>query len=98
MNEIKKQTRYLFINQDVKGLDNLKVSINVVDELISKVLDGIFTPHGIAYYIDGKSIIISNRPKAESTPVRVQGRVTDASGQPVIGASVIVRGTTLGVS
>ncbi|WP_302380990.1 SusC/RagA family TonB-linked outer membrane protein [uncultured Alistipes sp.] len=98
MDEIKKQTRYLFINQDVKGLDNLKVSINVVDELISKVLDGIFTPHGIAYYIDGKSIIISNRPKAESTPVRVQGRVTDASGQPVIGASVIVRGTTLGVS
>ena len=98
MNEIKKQTRYLFINQDVKGLDNLEVSINVVDELISKVLDGIFTPHGIAYYIDGKSIIISNRPKAESTPVRVQGRVTDASGQPVIGASVIVRGTTLGVS
>ena len=61
-------------------------------------MDGIFTPHGIAYYIDGKSIIISNRPKAESTPVRVQGRVTDASGQPVIGASVIVRGTTLGVS
>ncbi len=98
MDEIKKQTRYLFINQDVKGLDNLKVSINVVDELISKVLDGIFTPHGIAYYIDGKSIIISNRPKAESTPVRVQGRVTDASGQPIIGASVIVRGTTLGVS
>ena len=98
MDEIKKQTRYLFINQDVKGLDNLKVSINVVDELIPKVLDGIFTPHGIAYYIDGKSIIISTRPKAESTPVRVQGRVTDASGQPVIGASVIVRGTTLGVS
>lgn len=28
MDEIKKQTRYLFINQDVKGLDNLKVSIN----------------------------------------------------------------------
>ena len=28
----------------------------------------------------------------------VSGRVTDASGQPIIGASVIVRGTTLGVS
>ena len=98
MNEIKKQTRYLFINKDVKDLDNIKVSVNVVDELITKALDQIFTSHDIVYYIDGKSIIISNRPKTETLPVQIRGQVFDPTGNPIIGASVIVRGTTVGVS
>ena len=98
MNEIKKQTRYLFINKDVKDLDNIKVSVNVVDELITKALDQIFTSHDIVYYIDGKSIIISNRPKTETLPIQIRGQVFDPTGNPIIGASVIVRGTTVGVS
>ena len=98
MNEIKKQTRYLFINRDVEDINGRKVSINVSNELISNVLNRIFTPLGIDYYIDGKSIIISKRRQSDSKPVQVSGSVTDTNGQPVIGASVIVKGTTLGVS
>ena len=44
MDEIKNQTRYLFINQDVKDLNNHKVSLNVSDKAIAEVLDLIFTP------------------------------------------------------
>ena len=98
MNEIKKQTRYLFINRDVEDINGRKVSINVSNELISNALNRIFTPLGIDYYIDGKSIIISKRRQSDSKPVQVSGSVTDTNGQPVIGASVIVKGTTLGVS
>lgn len=41
MDEIKNQTRYLFINQDVKDLNNHKVSLNVSDKAIAEVLDQI---------------------------------------------------------
>ena len=98
MDKIKAQTRYLFINRDVEDLESRKVSINVSNELITKVLDQLFTPFDIGYDIDGRSIFIYKQQAAVARPVPVSGRVTDASGQPIIGASVIVRGTTLGVS
>ena len=98
MDKIKAQTRYLFINRDVEDLESRKVSINVSNELITKVLDQLFTPFDIGYDIDGRSIFIYKQQAAATRPVPVSGRVTDASGQPIIGASVIVRGTTLGVS
>lgn len=98
MDKIKAQTRYLFINRDVEDLESRKVSINVSNELIIKVLDQLFTPFDIGYDIDGRSIFIYKQQAAAARPVPVSGRVTDASGQPIIGASVIVRGTTLGVS
>ena len=98
MDKIKAQTRYLFINRNVEDLESRKVSINVSNELITKVLDQLFTPFDIGYDIDGRSIFIYKQQAAATRPVPVSGRVTDAKGQPVIGASVIVRGTTLGVS
>ena len=98
MDRIKAQTRYLFINRDVEGLKSRKVSINVSNELITRVLDQLFSPFDIGYDIDGRSIFIYKQQAAAARPVPVSGRVTDASGQPIIGASVIVRGTTLGVS
>ncbi len=98
MDKIKAQTRYLFINRDVEDLESRKVNINVSNELITKVLDQLFSPFDIGYDIDGRSIFIYKQQAAETQPVTVTGRVTDANGQPVIGASVIVRGTTLGVS
>ena len=98
MDRIKAQTRYLFINRDVEGLKSRKVSINVSNELITRVLDQLFSPFDIGYDIDGRSIFIYKQQADAARAVSVTGRVTDASGQPVIGASVIVRGTTLGVS
>ena len=98
MNEIKRQTRYLFINRDVEDLNRHKVSINVSNELITAVLNRIFSPFGIDYSIDGKSIILSRRPQPDAEPVEVRGRVTDARGLPIVGASVVIRGTTQGVS
>ena len=98
MDKIKAQTRYLFINRDVEDLESRKVSVNVSNELITNVLDQLFTPFDIGYDIDGRSIFIYKQQAAETQPVTVTGRVTDANGQPVIGASVIVRGTTVGVS
>ena len=70
MDEIKNQTRYLFINQDVKDLNNHKVSLNVSDKAIAEVLDQIFTPFNIGYRIEKTSIIIFNRPKSTSNSVR----------------------------
>ena len=95
---IEQQTKYLF------GIDRsvdlkTRVSVRVTDGTLKEVLDAMLRGTDIIYTIEGTNILLTRRQAApQMQPVTVTGRVTDAKGQPVIGASVIVRGTTLGVS
>ena len=95
---IERQTRYLFGIDDEVNTD-LPVTVHAENEPLKKVLDEMFRGTDIVYTVEGTNILLTRRPAApQSRAVSVTGRVTDASGQPVIGASVIVRGTTVGVS
>ena len=95
---IERQTRYLFGIDDEVNTD-LPVTVHAENEPLKKVLDEMFRGTNIAYTVEGTNILLTRRPAApQSRAVSVTGRVTDASGQPIVGASVIVRGTTVGVS
>lgn len=95
---IERQTRYLFgIDDDVNT--DLPVSVHVENEPLKKALDEMVRGTDISYTVEGTNILLFRRANtSKERPVTVSGRVTDAKGQPIIGASVIVRGTTLGVS
>ena len=95
---IERQTRYLFGIGDEVNTD-LPVAVHAENEPLKKVLDEMFRGTDIVYTVEGTNILLTRRPAApQSRAVSVTGRVTDASGQPIVGASVIVRGTTVGVS
>lgn len=95
---IERQTRYLFGIDDEVNAD-LPVTVHAENEPLKKVLDEMFRGTDIVYTVEGTNILLTRRPAApQSRAVSVTGRVTDASGQPIVGASVIVRGTTVGVS
>jgi len=96
MNAIEKQTSYLFVNKDV--LITQKVSITVTNASIDQTLKLLFKDRGINYRIDQRSIFISKAKAADSTPVTVSGKVVDDNGIPIIGAAVVVKGTTVGTS
>ena len=102
MNEIEKQTRYLFIHD--KNLDTDRtVSVEVRDRPVAEALEQMVGGTGLTYEINGSNIILSERrggsaPPPDETPQTVAGTVTDSRGLPVIGASVIIKGTTIGVS
>ena len=95
---IERQTRYLFGIDDEVNTD-LPVTVHAENEPLKKVLDEMFRGTDIVYTVEGTNILLTRRPAApQSRAVSVSGRVTDVSGQPIVGASVIVRGTTVGVS
>nr|WP_302826980.1 SusC/RagA family TonB-linked outer membrane protein [Alistipes onderdonkii] len=54
----------------------------------------------MAYAVENTSIVLSQKAPAAQPgqPVTVTGKVVDASGMPVIGAAVIIKGTTIGTS
>lgn len=97
INEIEKQTSYLIVARNVDV--NTLFSINAQGKTINEILAQLFRNTNIDYKIEGVNIILDKKAKAENQkPVPVQGKVRDASGQPVIGAAVVVKGTTVGTS
>ena len=98
VNEIEKQSRYLFLfNKDIDSR-RIIVSVDAENQTITQILPGLFEGTGLDYTIEGMSILVTKKTDMSGDPVTVRGKVVDPQGQPIVGASVIVRGTTVGVS
>ena len=98
VNEIEKQSRYLFLfNKDIDSR-RIIVSVHADNQTITQILPVLFKDTGLNYTIEGMSVLVTKRSEKPENPVAVSGRVSDTKGLPIVGASVIVRGTTLGVS
>ena len=98
VNEIETQSRYLFLfNKDIDSR-RIIVSVNAENQTITQILPALFKDTGLNYTIEGMSILVTKKSEKSENPVTVSGRVTDLKGLPIVGASVIVQGTTLGVS
>lgn len=96
MDAIENQSQYLFLND---GVDvNMIVDVNVTKATISATLDKIFAAKPVSWKIDGVNIYISTKKDDTAAGRRVSGVVTDASGAPLIGAAILVKGTTNGAS
>lgn len=106
LDEIEKQTEFYFlfnyeqINSDKKI--NVKLSNSKIDEVLNTILEGT----GLKYSIKNRQIIISKESSGElneqhsSSSVQQQksltGKVSDSTGGPLPGVSVVVKGTTTG--
>lgn len=73
---------------------NKTVVLNQKNVDVLKVLDTILSGTGCTYEISDGYIVIT--PLQKGTVKKIEGTVKDTSGEPVIGATVIVKGTTNG--
>ncbi|MCD8186842.1 MAG: carboxypeptidase-like regulatory domain-containing protein, partial [Rikenellaceae bacterium] len=101
--EIEAQSDYTFMYSTKTARALGSVSLNVRDAAIHRVLEDIFNGKAYTYQIDGKVVIIGPRQTApasvqEQLPRIVSDQVLDEAGRPLAGASVILKGTQLGVS
>ena len=95
MSEIEQQTKYLFVTgADVKT-DRI-ASLDVTAAPLTEALNRMVAGTDLSYDIRSLSIILSVK-KAEQ-PASITGYVHDASGMPIIGATVIVRDTYIGAT
>ena len=89
-----------FYNDDLDGLDK-RITITVNDADIDVVLAKIKKQANIAYTIkDNHQVVLSNVVKkhlsVQQVIPKVTGVVLDNNGVPIIGANVLVKGTTKG--
>ena len=101
---IENQSDFRFIYESGKiNLDKI-VSVRVKDQSVETVLKRLFEQEGIQYEITENNFILINpmEKKGNVSPVvlqqgrRVTGVVKDVTGEPIIGANVVEKGTTNG--
>lgn len=102
---IKQQTGYAFFYNYSLLKEAHPVDLDVKDMPLTKVLDLCFTGQPLGYAIENKTVVVTERPASPADPsvaalpdVTVRGRVTDDKGNPVVGASVKVKGRNTGTS
>lgn len=94
---IEKQTSYRFSYRDaeIKGKGN--VTISATNRELKQLLEGELSKLGLKYVVSGNKIIVTPAAEAPSAqPKKVTGKVVDANGEPVIGATVKEQGTANG--
>ncbi|MCF6348368.1 MAG: TonB-dependent receptor [Flavobacteriaceae bacterium] len=108
--EIEKKTEFnIFYNNAIFNF-NKKVSIHVKKQSIKKILDILLANSNITYEVVNKQIVLT---KKVQKPVvlqyknslrtlilqqQISGLITDESGEPLPGATIIVKGTNIGTS
>ena len=95
MDQIEKKTDYTFVASDRTVDLNRKVSLNVQSLSLEETLKQLFAGTNVSYKIVNNQIILS-KAQASQQSKRVKGTVVDKNGEPIIGANVVVKGTTNG--
>lgn len=103
LKDIETQTGYLFV-YNTSDIDVSKnVSLNFKDVAVSQVLETVLAGQNVKWHFEGryikilKSAPVNNAGEKAGGPVKIQGKVTAADGEPLIGASIMLKGTSTGV-
>lgn len=92
---IEKETNYRFLyNQQLTDIRQ-KISIDVENVSINQALDHLFEKTSLIYQFMGNNLIVV---KDDEAPKPISGTITDESGKPLVGVSVLVKGSSRGTT
>lgn len=98
LEKIEDQSDYYFMF-DATVVDlNSKIDIDCKNQSITEVLDEIFQNTGIIYTIAERQIALRSENLNQSFQQQktITGKITDSSGAPLPGVTVVIKGTTQG--
>ena len=96
---IKQQSDYTFV-YNVEELDHIgSITMNVKDSDVRTILDACLKNSGYTYSILDKVIVIRKAELQQQEQIKkIRGIVTDKKKAPLPGVTVLIKGTTIGVS
>jgi TonB-linked SusC/RagA family outer membrane protein len=113
LGSIEKTSEFIFAYDASKVNMDAKRTLMAKEEKIEAILNNLFQGTKITWLIDDRQIFLYEKddPKITGLPIpktstvnqqpqtrNINGTVTDSKGQPIVGATVILKGTVLGKS
>lgn len=99
LNEIEDQSEFYFMYDNQQVDVERKVSLEASAQNIDRVLEKLFEGTGVDYKVVNRQIVLmaeNNTNAAMQQNKRLTGRVSDSTGAPLPGVTVVVKGTTNG--
>jgi TonB-linked SusC/RagA family outer membrane protein len=98
LSSIEKQSYYHFVYSERKLPQLNKMDINVQNEYVFTLLDKLMANTGYKYSELANHLIVITKIENEITVTKITGKVLDEKGQPLVGASIRVKGSTTGTT
>jgi len=104
LSKIEKVSEFHFFYRSNEIDSNMKQTIDINEQTIDEVLNSLLKNSNLTYKIFDKYIAIISKENANENieglfqQKTITGRVTDQTGAPIPGASIVVKGTTTGIT
>jgi TonB-linked SusC/RagA family outer membrane protein len=99
---IEKQSEYVFLYDDLELSKAQKISVDISNAPIEQVLDLCLKNQPLSYKIFDKTVVLKKKDNdiiyKSVFFETISGKVTDESGQPIVGASILVKETKIGAT
>jgi TonB-linked SusC/RagA family outer membrane protein len=93
---IESQTDYLFV-YDKNEIDlTREVNLETGSHAVSEILSEMFSETNVVFAMNGSNIMLMVKPSGVQQQKTISGKVTDNTGAPLPGVSVVIKGTTNG--
>ena len=100
LNKIEDQSEFYFLfNQKLVNVER-QVNVDVQNESIDKILSLLFKDTNVSYMVKDRQIVLTTANASYDSSQQqksVSGKVTDSTGAPLPGVSVVIKGTTIGI-
>ncbi|HMP92840.1 MAG TPA: secretin and TonB N-terminal domain-containing protein, partial [Phnomibacter sp.] len=96
--QIEQQSQFRFLyNQNVLRKAG-RVNLSVSNATVQDVLDQLLAGTGISYRLLENDLVVLAAGETPAPPQELKGKVTDPNGQPIAGASLIIKGSSTGTA
>ena len=99
LHEIEEKSEFRFIYENEKIDLNKKINIDVSEGSVEDILKQIFSNESIDFSITKNNLILikpTPKPQDQKTNKTIKGKVSDTTGAPLPGVTVIIKGSTNG--
>src|SRR5690349_1313421 len=95
---IEKKSNFRFLYNETLVTNAPRITLTMVNAEVTEVLTRILNNTGLSYQLMANNLVILKTGIAVVQDVKVSGRVTSTSGEPVAGVSVVVKNTSIGTT
>ena len=108
IDKIEKSSEFIFVyNENIIDI-NKEISVTATNETVEEILDKVFKSTENTYKVFDRQIVIAKKESSrsdlefllaqQSQKKLLKGKVTDVTGLPIPGVSVVAKGTTVGTT
>lgn len=95
---IEKKSNYRFVYRENLVSDAPRITLTMNDAEVTEVLNNILSKTGLTWQLMGSNLVVLKTGNTMVTELQVTGKVTSATGEAIAGASVNIKGSSVGVA